>query len=770
MKFLENSIDSLKGQGTTTQFELHAMNIQELFRSIYKIPFYQRPYDWEESDILGLITDIFNQSTEFNVHAKTRSLQSKFIGTIVLAPQKPPAVKASQIVYDIVDGQQRITTLQLLLCQLHCLLVESASDLIDIEEKVSTIDNEKSQDMFHWLNQHISEARRSILEALYTESDKNPRSALVNFIPRLIREEKDRWGVELTDTDLRFQYKSGPSLFLFNYLYNNKQEILKLSVTTNDNEESGKVSRYVEDNSSERYLLVEKRAKFIKKSITDLINTKVYEDEQLVKEVRVELTACLSEDEDGSIVKKLSYIYFLIGFSLYLLNKVSTVVVVANNESEAFDIFDSLNTTGEPLNAIQVLNALVVSYEINYKDESDYASTHSKDLMDGISRFINSKDSLEERSNLIYEILNSYKTSQTGSALRGKQLSTQIDAIKNFYGGNEVEESLKVGVLKSLFGLVSFYKEVWSNNDKSLYKNNLDVQVLFSTKHTVVIPVLNYFYNSNKEEFEEAVKAVIAFSVLWRVMNGGTAGIDNIYKKLFNKNEGLFCSSKLHIQVVSVKDLKAELYTTLEGKLNSKVDDGDLTFLKDKFIRLSAYNNFYNLKRFAKYFLICALENTKPNDEENKQTLLTDTGTRKSTLSLLRMDYWDKYQIEHIAPQAKSYGWDDDIYENINVIDYIGNTTILPKNENIELSNESLNNKVKLYKLYSADSSGDFDRELSELISNGVLKSKGTVNNTYLKTVGHLKNLKEWNKASVEDHSVELLSLGWDYLIDRLKP
>ena len=42
MRFLEDSIDSFKGQSNTIQFELHTMNIQELFKSLYKIPFYQR--------------------------------------------------------------------------------------------------------------------------------------------------------------------------------------------------------------------------------------------------------------------------------------------------------------------------------------------------------------------------------------------------------------------------------------------------------------------------------------------------------------------------------------------------------------------------------------------------------------------------------------------------------------------------------------------------------------------------------------------------------
>ena len=252
MRFLEDSIDSFKGQSNTIQFELHTMNIQELFKSLYKIPFYQRPYDWEESDILGLMTDIFHESTEYNVKSDTKALKLKFIGTIVLAPQKAPAVKPSQVVYDIVDGQQRITTLQLILCQLHLLLVDCAEELKEIEKNTPTEEYEKSQDAFHWLKQRVKGVRRNVLESLYAESDKSPRSALVNFIPRLIREDKDRWGIELSNTELEFKYKSGPSLFLFNYLNSAKKEISQFSIADSEMEEYGKVSRYIEDSKNDR--------------------------------------------------------------------------------------------------------------------------------------------------------------------------------------------------------------------------------------------------------------------------------------------------------------------------------------------------------------------------------------------------------------------------------------------------------------------------------------------------------------------------------------
>ena len=50
-------------------------------------------------------------------------------------------------------------------------------------------------------------------------------------------------------------------------------------------------------------------------------------------------------------------------FSHYLLKSVVLTRVEAKDEDSAFDIFDSLNTTGEPLTAIETFKPRVISFE-----------------------------------------------------------------------------------------------------------------------------------------------------------------------------------------------------------------------------------------------------------------------------------------------------------------------------------------------------------------------------------------------------------------------
>ena len=68
----------------------------------YKIPLYQRNYDWGEKETLQLLDDIADYA------AKRKQNQNYYIGTLV--------VYNRDNYYEILDGQQRMTTLSILLC------------------------------------------------------------------------------------------------------------------------------------------------------------------------------------------------------------------------------------------------------------------------------------------------------------------------------------------------------------------------------------------------------------------------------------------------------------------------------------------------------------------------------------------------------------------------------------------------------------------------------------------------------------------------------
>ncbi len=89
-------------------FKPLSLSIGELFGNkdaLYKIPQYQRPYKWEDEQVYKLWDDIYD--------AFENNEENYFLGSIITA--KPRDNEKSAYV-DVVDGQQRLTTLMILFC------------------------------------------------------------------------------------------------------------------------------------------------------------------------------------------------------------------------------------------------------------------------------------------------------------------------------------------------------------------------------------------------------------------------------------------------------------------------------------------------------------------------------------------------------------------------------------------------------------------------------------------------------------------------------
>lgn len=86
-------------------------SIKELFRSDdYVIPIYQRNYEWGEPQITQLIQDI----VDYIVKSKNNNSESEpryYIGSLIAYERK----LEGSVIYETIDGQQRLTTLTILL-------------------------------------------------------------------------------------------------------------------------------------------------------------------------------------------------------------------------------------------------------------------------------------------------------------------------------------------------------------------------------------------------------------------------------------------------------------------------------------------------------------------------------------------------------------------------------------------------------------------------------------------------------------------------------
>lgn len=100
--------EDLRQLTTMARIENYKYTIEEAFREcFYIVPDYQREYVWRDKEVTQLLEDI-------NEQVDSGTDREYFIGTILVAPTKERGH------LDVIDGQQRLTTLFLLLCALRC--------------------------------------------------------------------------------------------------------------------------------------------------------------------------------------------------------------------------------------------------------------------------------------------------------------------------------------------------------------------------------------------------------------------------------------------------------------------------------------------------------------------------------------------------------------------------------------------------------------------------------------------------------------------------
>ncbi len=98
------------------KIENYKYSIEEAFREcFYIVPDYQREYVWTDKEVYQLLEDI-------NDELETSSGREYFIGTVLVAPT------TTKNHFEVIDGQQRLTTFFLILCALKQLFKNESQE------------------------------------------------------------------------------------------------------------------------------------------------------------------------------------------------------------------------------------------------------------------------------------------------------------------------------------------------------------------------------------------------------------------------------------------------------------------------------------------------------------------------------------------------------------------------------------------------------------------------------------------------------------------
>lgn len=100
-----------------TKIDCDKSLVKEIFNGWFSIPTYQRPYVWESDQVNELLDDIEN--------AKNNNEQQYFLGSIVYQKKEKPLNNSSYTEFELLDGQQRLTTIFLIIASIRDIVFEN---------------------------------------------------------------------------------------------------------------------------------------------------------------------------------------------------------------------------------------------------------------------------------------------------------------------------------------------------------------------------------------------------------------------------------------------------------------------------------------------------------------------------------------------------------------------------------------------------------------------------------------------------------------------
>lgn len=487
----------------------------------YYIPLYQREYSWEAENVEQLMEDIFNgvKSLVQDPEA-TRDRAIHFMGTVILFQESSPKLNIQPRddralptrIDNVIDGQQRISTIALL----ACVLLRS---LLDLRAGVPGDAN------FDSLRTEIDSKRDLLLELFSVDIKRGNPSRK----PIIVRGSVDGWTFDGTDED---NYKSGVSSFIAAtiraYANGSLSKLAKpidkrVARNVKEIEKWLKKAEETGPNDSNDY----PRAKQILGAIPE---------ESLWTYPRPELHIHVPDptatfDKEAAVVSSLVQIFALIH---YFTERCCFTVIKPVSEEWAFDMFQSLNASGTPLTAIETFKPLVVNYLA--QEGKLFKDTNSNKYFSKVDKLVGETGPSVKKNKLTDEFLTIFALSHNGHTL-SSQFSLQRrylnDRLRAAHGAPEREEFIRqMGELATYWDSVIGFEpnnnlaiaglENVAQDDKAV--SGFCVLFLRDSGHKMANSVLSRFYGqmlrqntvAAAQEFVQACKAVTAFYFLWR--------------------------------------------------------------------------------------------------------------------------------------------------------------------------------------------------------------------------------------------------------------
>lgn len=670
-----------------------AQSIREFYQQPgigYFIPPYQREYSWSKDNIDQLMEDIIQGVEMLLTDAST----IRFMGTVILVRENNPDanIKKSEArarpgtIFNVIDGQQRISTFALLACLLHRRLGEEVKKLPrngwfgELWDEVG-LHQDHLQEMFSF-DLKLGKPKRK---------------------PIVIRSE-DGWTVSGNEGQ---QYLSDVTAYTAGVI----RAIDDGQAFPNppSNSVVGDVLRLMDD-WLDKVAWAHEPHKFKLKHqekddflpAWDLLNAMIQRDPrsfgwQEMKDVVNGRSSPMTPVESG-----VCGIIQLFTFCHFLLERCCFTSIMPISEENAFDMFQSLNATGTPLTALETFKPLVVSQAAD--DEGSYQGSKPEQDFVVIERVFDTRPTFPEKTKLTNEFLNTFSLVQEGKGLPN-QFSKQRRWLRNQYEQCDAPAK-REEFMHRMADLAAYWECILGYDpsttvalpgtetvvDPARKEAALSVLYLNEANHARANTVLSRFYALVRRgvpnadgEFVAACRAVAAFYTLWRAAYANT-GLDAVYERLL-ESEMAWKHGNVHL---TSANLKAHLRTELGTKgIGNKAD----------WMRRATQELRYDLARPVSKMALFVSAHDTITDVAAPGLMKVGVPNTYPYLDPAKWRSKDLRSIEHIAPQKPETNstWDLDIYQNGDE-QRIGNLTLLPTEINSAAGNKQWVQKWIYYK------------------------------------------------------------------------
>lgn len=743
----------------------------------FYMPSYQRPYSWEESHIIDLFSDCENVFRNL--------LESPdaiiFLGTILSVDDSQastiyPLEKKHQPTHIklVIDGQQRISTLLLIIL---CLNERLNILLPSLKKAMNSEQNDDVRDVLEDLRQIVSQLE---IDTASTAIETTADHEVFKYLPKIIRSQVDCWG----RNEKKSRYDSPIAEILCAYQRHIVEQRDSSVFKPLDLSKISASAKRVVNNIKE----IRKQLDCIQKGFEFKLPDGEIENKITISDlVGIEtLDTCLDFpiDDDLKVASekhpKIAEIIYISAFAKFLLHRVCLTYVEVNNESYAFDMFEALNTTGEPLTALETFVPKVIEHIGNKRkdgateDEIEASMTILKSITSRFEDIIESKEKNNKTKALILAFVRAYQ-----GKVKVTRLRDQRDAMLKSY--EDCHYINKDEYLTQLAETAEFLFEHWQiavpdvgylaeSSERDVA--NLCLRYLVDMNHDIVQSILVQFVLLDKKydavgteysSFVKVLKAVTAFSVLWRAMSGGADGIDAVYKKIHERGiteheggyqlaNGGLTSDKFDVDAV-IAFFRQELEAKIISKGSPKND------VRAQWLDICSKQQILTKPKSIKLLLLASLHGIELNGTNYE---LSNDKSNQFLTSMMWEIISTKFAIKKVFSGGSAKEWGDEEIANPEEFNKIGNVLIDPRNgisSNISsswyhvkqymlqaLANDSINNIDNMLQ-----TSGDITEEAKRNVSVLMLE-KRFVDITFA---------EEWTKQVIDERSILLLSNAW---------